>query len=108
MTFRQLDERDRNLFTLMRAVDYGRLLNFIIRDGHAVATPQSRKVRSRKIGADKINRHASRPDGDFILTEKHEEFLAIIRATADGIINVIQIQAGLPVSLEIEESVTSI
>lgn len=108
MTFRQLDERDRNIFTLMSAVDYGRLEKFAVRNGHAVATPQSRKVRSRKIGADNIHRHVGRPDGDFILTEKHEEFLALIRATADGIINVIQIQAGLPVSLEIEEAVASI
>ncbi len=108
MTFRQLDRRDQNLFTLMQTVDYGRLENFVIQDGHAIATKQSRKVRSRKIGADKIQRRATRSDGDFLLTDKHEEFLSLVQGTADGIIKVIQIQAGLPVSLEIEEAVSSI
>lgn len=107
MTFRQLDRRDQTLLTLMQTVDYGRLEHLAIQDGHAVATKQSRKVRSRKIGADKIQRRTSRPDGDFLLTDKHEELLAIVRNTEDGIINVIQIQAGLPVSLEIEEDIIS-
>ncbi len=108
MTYLELDKRDQTIFALMKTIDFGRLSNFIIRDGHAVATRQSRQVRSRKIGAEKIKRQAARPDGNFVLTEKHEEFLDLVRETSDGVINVIQIQAGLPVSLEIEEAVASI
>jgi len=108
MTYLELDKRDQTILALMRTVDYGRLLNFIICDGHAIATQHSRKVRSRKIGAEIIQRQASRQDGNFVLTAKHEEFLDLIRATPDGIINVIQVQAGLPVSLEIEEAVAFI
>ncbi|MDD4817447.1 MAG: hypothetical protein PHI85_05700 [Victivallaceae bacterium] len=108
MQFRQLDEREQKLFTLMRAIDYGRLVNLSIQDGHAVATTHSRKVRSRKIGAVNIQRRNSRPDGDFFLSEKQEEFLTIVRTADNGVIREIQIQAGLPVSLEIEEDVTSI
>ena len=41
---------------------------------------------------------------DFVLNEKHLEFFSLIKDITDGFINEIQIQAGLPVSLETEEA----
>ena len=106
MTFKQLNAGDQNLLKLMQTVDYGRLEQFSICNGHVVATSASRKVRSRKIRTT-LHRQ-SRSDGDFLLTEKHIEFFQEIREIAEGFIKVIQIQAGLPVSFEIEESISSI
>lgn len=108
MTFSQLDAGDQKLLKLMQTIDYGRLEQFSICNGHVVATSTSRKVRSRKIGTRTIPHHQSRSDGDFLLTEKHMEFFQEIREIAEGFIKVIQIQAGLPVSFEIEESISSI
>ncbi len=108
MTFRELDAGDQKLLALMQTVDYGRLEKLSIRNGHAVVTSASRKVRSRKIGTVPTPHRSSRKDGDFLLTEKHLEFLSVIREITDGFINVIQIQAGLPVSLETEENIASI
>ena len=104
MTFSQLDAGDQKLLKLMQTIDYGRLEQFSICNGHVA----SRKVRSRKIGTRTIPHHQSRPDGDFLLNEKQTEFFNEIREVPEGFINVIQIQAGLPVSFEIEESISSI
>ena len=93
MTFKQLNAGDQKLLKLMQTIDYGR---------------SSRKVRSRKIGTRTIPHHQSRPDGDFLLNEKQTEFFNEIREVPEGFIKVIQIQAGLPVSFEIEESISSI
>lgn len=108
MTFSQLDAGDQKLLKLMQTIDYGRLEQFSICNGHVVATSASRKVRSRKIGTRAIPHHQSRPDGDFLLNEKQTEFFNEIREVPEGFIKVIQIQAGLPVSFEIEESISSI
>ena len=97
MTFKQLNAGDQNLLKLMQTVDYGRLEQFSICNGHVVAT-SARTTLHRQ----------SRSDGDFLLTEKHIEFFQEIREIAEGFIKVIQIQAGLPVSFEIEESISSI
>ena len=74
MTFSQLDAGDQKLLKLMQTIDYGRLEQFSICNGHVVATSTSRKVRSRKIGTRTIPHHQSRPDGDFLLNEKQTEF----------------------------------
>ena len=108
MTFSQLDAGDQKLLKLMQTIDYGRLEQFSICNGHVVATSTSRKVRSRKIGTRTIPHHQSRPDGDFLLNEKQTEFFNEIREVPEGYIKVIQIQAGLPISFEIEESISSI
>ena len=50
MTFKQLNAEDQKLLKLMQTVDYGRLEQLSICNGHVVATSASRKVRSRKIG----------------------------------------------------------
>lgn len=108
MTFRQLSQGDRSLLSLMQSVYYGRLENLAIRNGHAVVTKESRKIRSHKIGAAKHSHDAGQTGADFLLNEKQQEFLTAVSGIADGIINEIQIQAGLPVSLETEEVIASI
>ena len=44
MTFKQLNAGDQNLLKLMQTVDYGRLEQFSICNGHVVATSASRKI----------------------------------------------------------------
>ena len=107
MTFRQLSQGDRDLLSLMQSVYYGRLERLAVRNGHAVITNESRKIRFHKIGAVKCP-HNTGMTGDFLLNEKQQEFLAAVSGIADGTINEIQIQAGLPVSLETEEAIAGI
>ena len=103
MTLKELPEGDRDLLSLMQSVDYGRLENLAVHGGHAVVTKDSRKIRTHKIGAVN-NPHGIGPCGDYLLSEKQIEFLAAVRGITDGVINQIQIQAGLPVAFETDEA----
>lgn len=108
MTFSSLASEDRSILSLMKSVDYGRLEHLAIRDGHVVRTKNSRMIRFVKLGVKEVQRVGSRVDGDFMLTEKHVEFLTMMHRIGNGIINTIQIQAGLPVAIETEEAIAII
>lgn len=108
MHFSALMETDRKLVSLMGAVLYGRLENLAIEDGHAKTTATSKKISTANFEHDETPHAAARPDGDFILTDKHVRFLRHLRKVGNGRIKSITIRAGLPVSAEIEEAVSSI
>ncbi|MDD3069462.1 MAG: hypothetical protein PHR89_04640 [Bacilli bacterium] len=108
MHFCALMETDRKLISLMGVVLYGRLENLAIEDGHAKITAASRKISTANFEREESPHTASRPDGDFILTDRHVRFLRHLRKVGNGRINSITIRAGLPVSAEIEETVASI
>lgn len=105
MTFSSLTSEERGILALMKSIDYGRLEHLAIRDGRIVRTNDSRKIQFTKLGAKSVQRKTG---DDFILSEKHIEFLELVRGTRNGIINTIQIQAGLPVSVETEEPIAII
>lgn len=105
MTVKELDVRDQKLFALMQQIDFGRLEHLDLQNGFAVSTAQSRKVSSRKLGKESAPHRNSRIDGNFILTDKHISFLENIKTAGSGHIVVIQIQNGLPVSMELAEGI---
>ena len=70
-----------------------------------LAVAQSRKISSRKLGKESAPHRNSRVDGKFILTDKHISFLENIKTAGSGHIVVIQIQNGLPVSMELAEGI---
>ena len=98
MTYSNLTSEDKNILSLMKTIDYGRLEHLIIQDGHITKTKDSRMVRSIRFDAMNVVREA---DKDFLLTEKHIKFFDDVRKIGNAVINTIQIQAGLPVSMEI-------
>jgi hypothetical protein len=105
MTYSRLSSEERGILALMKSIDYGRLEHLAIRDGRVVRTNDSRKIQFTKLGAKSVQRKTG---DDFILSEKQIEFLELVRGTRNGIINTIQIQAGLPVSVETEEPIAII
>ncbi len=98
MTYSSLAPEDRNILSLMKTIDYGRLEHLVIQDGHIARTKESRIVQSIRFDAKNATRKS---DDDFLLTEKQTKFLDDVRRLGNAIINTIQIQAGLPVSMEI-------
>ncbi len=98
MTYSSLAPEDRNILSLMKTIDYGRLEHLVIQDGHIARTKESRIVQSIRFDAKNATRKS---DDDFLLTEKQTKFLDDVRRLGNAIINTIQIQAGLPVSIEI-------
>ena len=109
MTFLSLAPEDRSIISLMRSVNFGRLENLAVRNGHVVALEGTRKVRTFNFKAKSCPpRIATRPDGDFLLTDLQVNFLETIHDLGDCIISVIKIQAGLPAEMETEGGVDSI
>jgi hypothetical protein len=108
MYYRELNGMEQRLVAVMRKINFGRLENLVIEDGHAKTTATSRKISTANFEREETPHAASRPDGDFILTDKHVRFLRHLRKVGNGRINSISIRAGLPVSAEIEEAVASI
>lgn len=98
MTYSSLTQEDRNILSLMKTIDYGRLEHLVIQDGHITKTKDSRMVRSIRFDAKNTTRET---DKNFLLSEKHMKFLDDVRKIGNAVINTIQIQAGLPVSMEI-------
>ena len=98
MTYSNLTQEDRNILSLMKTIDYGRLEHLVIQDGHIAKTKDSRMVRSIRFDAKNTTRET---DKNFLLSEKHMKFLDDVRKIGNAVINTIQIQAGLPVSMEI-------
>ena len=98
MTYSSLAPEDRNILSLMKTIDYGRLEHLVIQEGHIARTKESRIVQSIRFDAKNATRKS---DDDFLLTEKQTKFLDDVRRLGNAIINTIQIQAGLPVSMEI-------
>ena len=98
MTYSSLAPEDRNILSLMKTIDYGRLEHLVIQDGHIARTKESRIVQSIRFDAKNTMRET---DKNFLLSEKHMKFLDDVRKIGNAVINTIQIQAGLPVSMEI-------
>ena len=104
MTLNELDVRDQRLFRLMQQINFGRLESLEIKNGFAVCTPNSRRITSKKIGGENVIHISKRSDGNFLLSDKHLSFLKSIKELTSAVIEVIQIQNGLPVSMEISEA----
>jgi len=98
ITYSSLAPEERSILSLMKRIDYGRLEHLAIRDGRIIKTQNSRMVQSIRFDAKNTERKS---DDDFLLTEKQTKFLDDVRRLSNAIINTIQIQAGLPVSMEI-------
>ena len=108
MVYSELNDREKNLFSIMREIGFGRIENHKVRNGQIESTAASRKISTMTFDREDALHTSSRQDGNFILSEKHLRFLKKLRLIGNGTIQSILIQAGLPVRAEIEETVTSI
>ena len=109
MTYLSLTPEDRSIISLMRSVNFGRLENLAVRNGHVVALEGTQKFRTFNFKAKSCHpRVATRPDGDFLLTDLQVNFLETIHSLEDCTISFIKIQAGLPAEMETEGPVDHI
>ena len=86
MTYSNLTQEDRNILSLMKTIDYGRLEHLVIQDGHIAKTKDSRMVRSIRFDAKNTTRETDR---NFLLSEKHMKFLDDVRKIGNAVINTI-------------------
>ncbi len=99
-----LGASSRKLVDLMSEINYGRIEGLVIAEGEPVFDPPPRVVRKIKLGADNGPRRQDSAK-DFPLKEKVSRLLDHIFDLHDGTIILLEVQAGLPFSMEIEDSV---
>jgi hypothetical protein len=90
------------LLLKMQRLNFGRIENLVITDGQPVFSPSSRVVRSVKFGG----KNGPRPEAsleDFALKDEVIELLRYVDEIRDGVINILEIQHGLPFRMTVED-----
>lgn len=102
LTKSSLSPARRRLLDLMSDIYFGRIERLAVSGGEPVFDPPPKVVRKIKIGGENGQR---RDEGkrDFVLKDKVREFFDHLAGLGSGTISRIEVQAGLPFSMEIEE-----
>lgn len=102
LTRSSLSPARKRLLDLMSDINYGRIERLAVSGGEPMFDPLPLVVRKIKIGGENGPRQ-ERIEKDFVLKEKHREFFEHLAGLGNGTITRLEVQAGLPFSMEIEE-----
>lgn len=83
----------------MQRINYGRIEGLTIRDGEPVFNPPPRIVKDVKLGAPDSGPRPELDTDDFALKREHIELFESFRRLGNGMIECIEIKAGLPFRL---------
>lgn len=97
---------DKRLLEVITQIGYGRLENLELRNGTVIAANASCRVRSYK--PERACAVKQPTAGAFKLKDCQAEFLQRLHAIGNGFIRVIVIQDGLPIHVEMEDTLTTI
>lgn len=98
-----LSSPQKRLLETMQKMNYGRIEDLSIRGGEPVFNPPPRIVRDVKLGATDNGARPELDSGDFALKREHVELFESLGRLGDGMIDSIEVKAGLPFRLVIEE-----
>jgi hypothetical protein len=101
---RTLSPDRQRLVRLMQTIHFGRIERLKVRDGQPLFDPMPRVLRSVKIAG----KNGPRPEiiaADFALKREMIEFFEHLDQVGDGMVLVIEVAHGLPLLLEIEQTV---
>jgi hypothetical protein len=99
-----LSPERRQLVETMQQINYGRILNLVVRAGEPTFTPSTRIERQFKFGGD-CQPRTEVPLPDFALKSKVTELLDCIGKMQDGTITQLEVKGGLPFGMTVEEQV---
>ena len=99
-----LSMQQKRLLETMQKTNYGRIEGLRIRGGEPVFTPPPRIVRDVKLGSSDSNARPELHASDFVLKLEHIELFENLRRFGDGQIECIEIKAGLPFRLTVEQT----
>jgi len=102
LTKSSLSTPQKRLLETMQKMNFGRIENLSIRSGEPVLNPAPRVVKDVKLGAE----NGARPElqsGDFALKREHIELFDNLRLLGNGTIECIEIKAGLPFRITVEQ-----
>jgi hypothetical protein len=93
-----------HLLEMMQRLNYGRIERLSLHDGQPVFTPGPRIVKDIKLAAADNGVRAEINSPDFYLKCEHIELFKHLRAIGNGIIESIEVKAGLPFRLTTADS----
>jgi len=99
---RDLRPTERRFVVALQQIGYGRLEFLRIQRGELVLDPWPTTVRHVKFGNTRCVEGDKRP-GEFELKKQLADFFEHVRALDEGQIRVLEVQAGLPYSMQIED-----
>jgi hypothetical protein len=102
LTKSSLSTPQKRLLETMQKMNFGRIENLSIRSGEPVLSPAPRVVKDVKLGAENGSR-AELQSGDFALKREHIELFDNLRLLGNGTIECIEIKAGLPFRITVEQ-----
>lgn len=91
---------------LMQSLNYGRIEALHVRGGEPVFQPPPKVHRTIKIAAQN-GAHAEAKIEDFALKQRVVAFFDRLREIDDGVIEVLEVAAGLPLLFEIEHKLSA-
>jgi hypothetical protein len=95
----------RRLIETMQRTNYGRIEGLTIRDGQPVFEPPPRLIRDVKLGAADNGPRPEIHASDFVLKREHIELFENLERVGDGIADCLEIKAGLPFRMAMEERI---
>lgn len=90
------------LVELMQGINFGCILDLVVRDGEPVFDLPPRVVREVKFGSE----NGPRPElakTDFSLKAQVQDLFAHLEAMGDGVVQCIEVKHGLPFKMTVEE-----
>jgi len=99
-----LSSPQRRLLETMQKINFGRIERLSIRGGEPVLNPAPRIIRDVKLGAPDNGARREFHSADFALKREHSELFESLRRLGDGVIECIEVKAGLPFRFTVEEN----
>jgi hypothetical protein len=99
-----LSEPERQLVELLQNLDFGRIEVLQVRRGRPVLDPAPRVVATLKMKAGTLARDEAHPS-NFSLKQSVVLLLLLMKQIEDGVILVIEVRHGLPVTVEVDGAI---
>lgn len=103
MTRSSLSTPRKRLLETMQRTNYGRLERLLVRAGEPVWDPPPRVIKDVKLGSSDTGPRPELQAGDFALKREHLDLFEHLQQLGTGIIEVLEIKAGLPFRITVEQ-----
>lgn len=105
LTKSSLSTANKWLLATLQKTNYGRIERLTVRKGEPVFDPPPRVVKDVKLGTTDNGPRPELEAGDFALKREHVELFENLSRIGDGFVESIEIKAGLPFRLVIEQRI---
>jgi len=100
-----LSMQQNRLLEIMQKTNYGRVERLTISDGEPIFNPPPRIVKDVKLGSGDNRARPELDAADFALKREHIELFETLKRVGSGVIESIEVKAGLPFRITVEQRI---